>query len=124
VSDRPLVLYDGRCGFCRDWSRRLARWDGHDRLHQVPSQERHTIAGLPTLSDADLDSALHVVLPDGRVERGARGVIALLPWLRGGRVLAWLARIPGVTGVADAVYRWVARHRHDLGSGGDGCELR
>jgi predicted DCC family thiol-disulfide oxidoreductase YuxK len=122
--DGPLVLYDGRCGLCRGWSRRLARWDGRGRLRQVPYQERHTIPGVPALSDADLEQALHVVLPDGRVERGARGVIALLPWLRGGRVLGWLAKIPGVTALAEPGYRWIARRRHDLGPGADHCALR
>jgi predicted DCC family thiol-disulfide oxidoreductase YuxK len=124
VPDRPLVLYDGRCGFCRDWSRRLARWDGRDRVRQVPYQERHRIAGVPALPDAELEEALHVVLPGGRVERGARGVIALLPWLRGGRVLGAVARLPGVAWCADHVYRWAARNRHDLARDGDRCESR
>lgn len=124
MPDRPLVLYDGRCGFCRDWSRRLARWDGRGTLRQVPYQERAGITGVPPLSDAELEEALHVILPDGRVERGARGVIALLPWLRGGRVLGWLARIPGVGMLADHAYRWIARRRHDLGPTGARCELR
>jgi predicted DCC family thiol-disulfide oxidoreductase YuxK len=124
VPDRPLVLYDGRCGFCRDWSRRLARWDGKGRLRQVPYQERHQVTGVPALSDAELEEALHVVLPDGRVERGARGVIALLPWLRGGKLLAAVASLPGVASVADHLYRWVARHRHDLGTDSEHCELR
>jgi len=124
VSDRPLVLYDGRCSFCRDWSRRLARWDGGGRLRQVPYQERHTVAGLPALSDAELAEALHVVLPDGRVARGGRGVIALLPWLRGGKVLGAVARVPGVARLADHGYRWVARRRHAVGPGSDHCELR
>lgn len=124
MSDRPLVLYDGRCGFCRDWSRRLARWDGRGRLRQVAYQERHEVAGVPPLSDAELEEALHVVLPDGRVARGARGVIALLPWLRGGKVLAPLAHLPGVARLADHVYRWVARRRHNLGPGSDRCALR
>ena len=82
------------------------------------------MAGLPGLSDAELEEALHVVLPDGRVARGARGVIALLPWLRGGKVLGALARLPGAAGCADHVYRWVARRRHDLGPDSDHCELR
>jgi predicted DCC family thiol-disulfide oxidoreductase YuxK len=124
VSDRPLVLFDGRCGFCRGWSRRLARWDGQGRLRQLPYQERASITGVPPLSDAEFEEALHVILPDGRVERGARGVIALLPWLRGGRVLGWCARIPGVGAVADRAYRWIARRRHDLGPTAASCEVR
>lgn len=124
MPDRPLVLYDGRCGFCRDWSRRLARWDGRGRLRQVPYQERGEVAGLPVLSDAELEAAIHVVLPDGRIERGARGILALLPWLRGGRVLALVARVPGVGRLADQAYRWVARRRHRLGRGDDRCVPR
>ncbi len=124
MADAPVVLYDGGCGVCRDWSRRLAAWDGAGRIRRVPYQERATVAGLPELADADLDRALHVVLPDGRVTRGARAMIALLPWLPGGRPLGWLAGIPGVATVADRVYDAVARRRHRLGAAGGNCELR
>lgn len=124
MPEAPLLLYDGRCGFCRAWSRRLARWDGQGRIRQLPAQERHLVKGIPPLSDQELDLALHVILPDGRVVRGARGIIALLPWLRGGRWLGMLAAIPGVAPVADRVYRWVGARRHRLGREGDHCELR
>ena len=123
VPDRPLVLVDGRCGFCRGWSRRLARWDGRDRLQQVPYQDRHQLAGVPALSDAELAEALHVVLPDGRVERGARGVIAFSPGCGAVGVLGGVARIPGVVAIADAVYRAVARRRHRLGGAGGACDV-
>jgi len=82
------------------------------------------VAGVPALSEAELEEALHVVLPDGRVARGARGILALLPWLRGGMVLGAVANVPGVAPLADLVYRWVARRRHDRGRGSDRCELR
>ncbi len=121
---RPLVLYDGHCGFCRDWARRLARWDGPGRLRILPYQERHRIAGLPDLSDGALDQALHVILPDGTVGIGARGILALLPWLRGGRPLSWLARLPGVVPLVDRVYRAVARRRHPNGEAHGTCAPR
>jgi len=124
VSGGPLVLYDGRCGFCRDWSRRLARWDGQGRIRQVPYQEREGVVGLPMIADADLDRALHVVLPDGQVACGARGIFALLPWLPGGRVLGRLARIPGVAFLAERLYQGVARRRHRLAAAGAACEVR
>lgn len=124
MPDAPLVLYDGRCGFCRDWSRRLARWDRTGRLRQLPYQERAQVAGLPPLDDRDLDRALHVVLPDGRVFAGARAVLAVLPWLPGGRSLALLGRIPGVAWVADRVYAAVARRRHAPGKDAPSCAPR
>lgn len=124
MADAPVVLYDGSCGVCRDWSRRLAAWDDTGRIRQMPYQERDGLAGLPGIPDAELDRALHVVLPDGQVARGARAMIALLPWLPGGRPLGWLARIPGVAVVADRVYDVVARHRHRLGPAGGNGGLR
>lgn len=124
MPDVPVVLYDGSCGVCRDWSRRLAEWDDGGRIRQVPYQERGGVAGLPALRDAELDRALHVVLPDGQVARGARAVIAVLPWLPGGRALGWLARLPGVAVVADRVYDAVARRRHRLGAAAGNCEVR
>jgi predicted DCC family thiol-disulfide oxidoreductase YuxK len=120
----PVVLFDGHCGFCRDWSRRLARWDRQGRIRQVPYQEREGVTGLPVIADADLDRALHVVLPDGRVASGARGIVALLPWLPGGRPLGWLAGIPGMTSLADRLYQVVARRRHRLGPAGAACDVR
>lgn len=124
MADAPVVLYDGACGFCRDWSRRLARWDRAGRLHLLPFQDRGELSGLPRLDDRDLERALHVVLPDGRVVAGAEGIIALLPWLPGGPPLALFARLPGVAWVADRVYAAVARRRHALGKDAEECPLR
>lgn len=124
TSSAPLLLYDGRCGFCRTWAQRLTRWDHQGRIRQLPCAERGTVPGLPPISDATLERALHVVLPDGQVAAGARGVIALLPWLPGGRALGWLARVPGVAWLADGVYEAVARRRHRLGCGGADCRRR
>jgi predicted DCC family thiol-disulfide oxidoreductase YuxK len=119
----PVLLYDGDCSFCGRWARRLARWDRVGRIRLLPARERNSLPGLPPLSEAALDEALHVVLPDGTVARGAGGIIALLPWLPGGRALAWLARLPGVAWLADRSYRAVARKRHRLG-GADACDAR
>ena len=124
MPDAPVVLYDGSCDICRDWSRRLAGWDDAGRIRQVAYQERGAVAGLPVIADAELDRALHVVLPDGQVARGARAIIAVLPWLPGGRLLAWLARLPGVAVVAERVYDAVARRRHRLGAADRSCDLR
>ena len=80
--------------------------------------------GLPPLSDAALDRAMHVVLPDGRVEAGARGAVALLPWLPGGWILQPLFWVPGSIWLAEQAYAWVARRRHRFGCGNEACPLR
>jgi len=120
----PVLLYDGDCGFCTRWSRRLAAWDRAGRIEQLPYQARAALPGIPPITDEALDRALHVILPDGTVAAGARGVIALLPWLPWGRPLGWLARLPGVAWLADRIYEAVARNRHRLGGRGDACATR
>ena len=93
MPDAPVVLYDGSCDICRDWSRRLAGWDDAGRIRQVAYQERGAVAGLPVMADAELDRALHVVLPDGQVARGARAVIAIFP-----EVVLFLPKLMGYKG--------------------------
>lgn len=119
---KPVLLYDGTCGFCRRWVSRLRRWDRRDGIAYVTYQSRSTVAGLPPIADAALERAAHVVMPDGRVAAGARAVPLLLEVLPGGALLRPLYWIPGVAWVGDRVYAWVAEHRHQLG-GKDSCSL-
>ena len=121
---RPVLLYDGGCGFCRAWVDRLRRWDRRGALDYVPSEARHGLPGLPNLSDDALDRAMHLVTPDGRVYAGGRAVGPLLRLLPGGAWLAPLLRIPGVQPLVDAGYRWVAARRHRLGCGSSECRWR
>ncbi len=121
---QPVLLYDGDCGFCRRWIARLERWDVRSRIRCVPAAERSGVAGLPPISETALQQAMHLVTPDGRVHAGGLAMTAMLPYLPGGSVLRLLFRVPGVQAITNRVYRWVAEHRHDLGSDGPACDLR
>jgi predicted DCC family thiol-disulfide oxidoreductase YuxK len=121
VLSRPVLLYDGDCGFCRRWVRRLQRWDRRRVIDYVAAADRGAVAGLPPLSDAALEGAMHLVTRDGRVYAGARALPSLLPLLPGGRPLALLMRVPGVQPLADRVYAWVAARRHRFGCGPATC---
>ncbi len=112
---RPVLLYDGNCGFCNQWVGRLRRWDRRGAIDYLPAQLRAEVQGLPSIPDEALDRAMHVVLPDGRTYQGARALPALLPLLPGGVLLAAILRIPGVQSLADRVYTWIAARRHRLG---------
>ncbi len=118
---RPVLLFDGGCGFCRTWVNRLARWDRAGRIALVPSQERAAVAGLPHIDQAELDRAMHFVTPDGRVSRGARVLPDLLRYLPGGALLRPVLFIPGVLALGDRVYAHIAANRHRLGCGGSAC---
>ncbi len=120
---RPVLLYDGTCGFCRTWIDRLRRWDRAGRIDYVAYQQRAVVAGLPPITDDALDRAAHLVAPDGRVQAGARAVPLLLDYLPGGRLLKPFFHVPGVPWVADRVYAWVAANRHRLGGRGSTCGI-
>ncbi len=121
---QPVLLYDGDCGFCRRWIARLERWDVRSRIRCVPAAERSRVPGLPPISETALQQAMHLVTPDGRVHAGGLAMTAMLPYLPGGSVLRVLFRVPGIQAITNRVYRWVAEHRHDLGSDGPSCGLR
>jgi predicted DCC family thiol-disulfide oxidoreductase YuxK len=122
VLSRPVLLYDGRCGFCRIWVRRLRRWDRAGRIDYVPYQLRSAVGDLPWVPDEALGRAMHFVVPGGRIDAGARALPAILGYLPGGALIRLLFKAPGMSGLADRVYRWVATHRHQLGGPGATCE--
>lgn len=121
---RPVLLFDGTCGFCRTWISRLRRWDRAGRIDYVPMQERSRIAGLPAIPDEALERAMHLVLPGGRVFAGGRAVGPLLGLLPGGWALRSLLVVPGAQPIVDRAYAAIAARRHRLGCGGEGCRWR
>ena len=121
---RPVLLYDGTCGFCVRWIDRLRRWDRSSRIEYVPYQRRGAVARLPSISDDALDHAVHLVAPDGRVSAGARVLPPLLDHLPAGRLLKPFVRIPGVLWLGSRAYGWVAARRHRLGGQGSTCGVQ
>jgi predicted DCC family thiol-disulfide oxidoreductase YuxK len=107
---RPLVVFDGDCGFCRYW---LARWRRvvGDRFDAEPYQR--AAARFPSLPRERFRRAVQLILPDGTVYQGAEAAYrlrALAPG-RGG----WLAayrHLPGFRLLVDLAYRMIADHRN------------
>jgi lipase maturation factor 1 len=107
---RPLVIYDGKCGFCRRW---IARWSvqTQGRVRFLPMKPlRLWLLGIRR---ADARRAMQLIEPSGRAFHGAQAVFRML--LHSARPgTRWLARVgllPGVRGLAEGAYRVVAKHR-------------
>ncbi|MEE2637947.1 MAG: DCC1-like thiol-disulfide oxidoreductase family protein [Acidobacteriota bacterium] len=106
------VIYDGACGLCAravtvlrllDTRRVLVAHDARDRVSVVHR--------FPVLEEGDLDDAMFVVSPDGRVHRGFFAFRRLLwtsPWLW---LLLPVLYLPGAGVVGVRVYAWIARDR-------------
>jgi predicted DCC family thiol-disulfide oxidoreductase YuxK len=72
---QPLLIYDGRCGFCRIWIDYWKRLTG-DRIDFAPSQE--VGSRFPQIPAGAFAQAVQLVRPDGSVASGARAVFETL----------------------------------------------
>lgn len=107
--DRPLVVFDGECGFCRAWVdywRQLT----NDKVIYVPYQE---VKGLyPNVPDEDFASAVRLIMPSGEIFSSAHAVYQLLAecceknW-----PLAAYRKFPVFAAASEFAYRTIARHR-------------
>jgi len=109
MSDNPLVLYDGNCGFCRIWIEYWNQLTG-DRMDYASSQE----AGerFPQIQRESFGQSVQLVMPEGQVIGGARAVYTTLTFAPGMAWLLWLYEyLPGFAGMSESFYRLIAAHR-------------
>lgn len=108
---RPVVLFDGACGFCT-WCVLAEQRYVRSGVEFVPYQ-RADLAALGVSAAQAAESVQFVA--GGRVLAGARAVAAVL---RNGRspwpVIGELLDAPAVRPLAERGYRFVARHRGRL----------
>jgi predicted DCC family thiol-disulfide oxidoreductase YuxK len=113
------LVYDGTCRMCTRLVDALRRWDRGHRIEVVPSQHAGVMARFPWIPARAFTEAIQLVgpPPDSATWQGAMAVEQLLTLLPRGRWIAWIFQIPFVRGIADRIYRWVARNRYQLGCG-------
>jgi predicted DCC family thiol-disulfide oxidoreductase YuxK len=112
VPPRPLLIYDGDCGFCGYWARYWQALTG-DRVEYRPYQE--VGARFPEISTAEFQRAVQYIAPDGRRASAAEASFLTLSHARGqGLWLALYRRLPGFAAVSELAYAFVAAHRPAL----------
>ena len=107
--NQALLLWDGKCGFCRRCVAWVERADKEGRFQAMPYQE----APSPPMTDALARAcahAVHLVEPDGRVLRAGRAVLRVLEQLGWGP-LARLLQTPPFIWAVELAYMIVARNR-------------
>ena len=107
--DRPLVVWDGTCGFCRRSVEHLRDRAG-DRLDFIPYQHVHRY--FDDIYEEDFERAVHLIEPDGTYSAGAEAVFRALDYAPDGGTGRWLYEaIPAFAVLSERGYRWVAEHR-------------
>ena len=105
------MIYDGRCGFC---VRSMAWFLAFDGLGQIRIRDFRTNPS-PVVSDAQMEKALYLVLPDGRALPGFeayRYVVLRVPglwWLIPFFYVPVFSRLFG-----RPLYNWIAANRSRL----------
>ena len=111
--DRPHLLWDGECGFCKRW---VDYWREltEGAVEFVPFQEAPELMAAYDLDEIETSQAVHLLMPDGSKFRAAEAVLRVLrhaPESRFGLYLAAYRAFPGVSDVCEGVYRMVAGRR-------------
>jgi predicted DCC family thiol-disulfide oxidoreductase YuxK len=107
--ERPILLFDGDCGFCRFW---VERWKASTRGQVDFAPAQREAFRFPQIVESQWKRAVQLAMPDGQVYEGAEAVFRALACVPEHRwALTAYRRVPGVRPVSDAFYRLVAGHR-------------
>ena len=110
MSARPLVIFDGKCGFCRIWIQYWTELTGSG-VEYAPSQE--VGARYPQIPPENYGQSVQLVMPDGDAISGARAVFTTLTYAPGMAWLLWVYNhVPGFAPFTEAAYRLIASHRN------------
>lgn len=120
VDDRPMLVFDGDCGFCTRAVTLIFA-----RLRPRAVAVRYQSVDLAALGTTEERARYEVLWTGGELVGGVRAFSRLLrtcgrPWA----ALGILLGVPPFRWAAHAVYRLVANNRHRLPGGTDSCALR
>ncbi len=120
VGAKPVLVYDGDCGFCTTCVHLLERI-GPDA--EIVAWQLTDLAELG-LTEEQAADAVQLVQIDGTVHSGHEAVAAVLGsagriWRIAGRALL----LPGVSSIAARAYRLIADNRYRLPGGTPACAV-
>jgi predicted DCC family thiol-disulfide oxidoreductase YuxK len=109
ANPRPLLVYDGDCGFCAYWARYWRKLTG-DRVEYRPYQE--VAARFPAISQTDFQRAVQFIAPDENHASAAEASFLTLSHAPGkGFWLALYRNLPGFAPISEWVYAFIAARR-------------
>jgi len=109
ATDRPVLVFDGDCAFCRLW---IGYWKAlsGDKVEYVSWQT--CAKRFPEVPEQDFRKAIQL-FDGGKRYSAAEAVFHLLAYGSGASWPLWLyGRVPGVAPLTEAIYRFIAAHRN------------
>lgn len=109
AATRPLLVYDGDCGFCAYWARYWQKLTGTG-VDYRPYQE--VASQYPAIPLASFQRAVQYITPAGQHASAAEASFLVLSHASGKKI--WLIlyrRLPGFAALAERAYAFTAAHR-------------
>jgi predicted DCC family thiol-disulfide oxidoreductase YuxK len=123
-TSRPVLIFDGDCGFCTTCARFLQRWVVSGGSTSVLPWQQMDLDELG-LSVGQCRAAVQWVGDSGELASGHGAIAATL---RAGhpawRAFGALLVAPGFSWLAERLYSWVAGHRYALPGGTPACRIQ
>lgn len=120
TTQRPSVVFDGGCGFCRRQERRVQRLDWLRRFDTRAYDD--AVVDWPEVGRGTLGDGLRVRFPDGSVTVGIDAVRSIAVRLPATALPALLLWFPGIYQLGRVGYGIVARRRR-RDAGDDACDI-
>lgn len=107
--DKPILVWDGQCGFCKYW---VTRWrkmtDG--KVTYAPYQE--AAGQFSAIPESEFRRAAYLIEPDGKTFRGMEAAYRTFTYgERWGFLYDWYAGSRLFRGLNDRLYKWIAHNR-------------
>lgn len=98
--EKPQLIFDGDCGFCRRWIRRWKSFTGSKVEYEISEK---VITLYPEIGGNKFDRAVQLIETDGKVYEGAEAVFRTLSYAPG---KSWLYKLYQKTPVFQKVSEW------------------
>jgi lipase maturation factor 1 len=107
-AQKPVLIYDGDCGFCKLW---IARWKqlAANKVDYAPYQE--VASQFPQIPEDDFRKSVQFVDADATISKGAKAVFRSLTYANKKWMLWCYENMPGFAAISEWFYRIVAKHR-------------
>ncbi len=106
---KPLLIYDGDCGFCTYWARYWQKLT-QDRVSYEPYQQ--AAKRFPQIPIPEFQRAVQYIAPGGKMASAAEASFLTLSHARGKGIWLGLYRnLPGFAAVSEWAYAFIASHR-------------
>lgn len=117
---RPLLVFDGDCGFCTSAARAGQRWLKLEHVEPWQFLDLDAVG----VTEAECQDAVQWVAADGSTASAEQAVIAALRHAGGlWGALGTVMGLPGIRWLAALTYRLIARNRYRMPGGTAACKL-